>query len=300
MPRGSRKSKISHEEFLDKISGEKIDVCNFDFVNESIFRRKVWARLAFKSMYPKDGEQAASLEDVGLKNDLRKVYCGETIDIYEPLTWKGSVAMNCGAKMKICIGRSFNGDRYEQYTEEGAVLYVLNKKDLGHNYAMWLAYNNAKKDKEDDMSYYLEARLEGTKNNRCTKYYLDIEDHFDNRQNPIVFFTKTCPECFKFFKENKEWFDRLGLSADINCFEKENDEYKRFSAVKACREGDVDELKWLINSGIDVNMSCLLVGAHHPIHQFRQLLAISFSAQRHSPDTDYFYPITCFLEAMPE
>lgn len=238
--------ELSSKNFENK---ENYELINFNFEDSSSNIRETWCRKIFSKMYPKPGEQISSLSDLNLSNDLEKLYTGNNIDIFQALTWKGSAIIKNGTKMSVCIGNSSTDDYFNDYEQNGYLLYVLDKRNLRRNYAIYLGCNIADELKDFNENNYKEIRRRSTLGDIRGEATLEIENSSDESQIPIEFFNDICPECFEFFKKNKTWLDRLKKCAEIELLDKNSNGFKSLTIEDYCKSGDLNKVKEIIASG---------------------------------------------------
>lgn len=171
------------------------EILDFDFENANSNKREDWARDIYSKLYSKDGTQLESIENFGLQNDLKKIYTGRECDVWQPLTWKGSVVIGRGSGMNVCIADSSTFMHFKQYMDNGLLFYVINKKDDSGNYAISFRNNKAEEIKtrsEENYEYVKNKTLYLATNSY--ESLIEIENKKDQPQFVYLFFNKMFPE----------------------------------------------------------------------------------------------------------
>lgn len=171
------------------------EILDFDFENANSNKREDWAKDIYSKLYSKDGIQLEPIENFGLQNDLKKIYTGRECDVWQPLTWKGSVVIGRGSGMNVCIADSSTFMYFEQYMDNGLLFYVINKKDDNGNYAISFRNNRAEEIKNRSEEQYEYIKLKTL--HLATSSYeslIEIENKKDQPQFVYQFFNKIFPE----------------------------------------------------------------------------------------------------------
>lgn len=174
------------------------EILYFDFENANSNRREDWAEDIYNRLYSKDGNQLEQIENFGLQNDLKKIYSGKDCDVWQPLTWKGSVVIGRGSGMSVCIADSSTSIYFDQYMDNGLLFYVINKKDDSGNYAISFRNNRAREIKsrsEENYEYVKNKTLYLATNSY--ESLIEIENKEDKPQFVYLFFNKMFPELLK-------------------------------------------------------------------------------------------------------
>lgn len=258
------------------------NILNFDFRNESANEKEEWAKLVYNELYAPDGTQLKDIKDLGLQNDLKKLYSGKTIDVWEPLTWKGSVALRCGSDMTVCIGQAASDGPFSDYINKGLLLYIINKNNIFKNYAISIPYKHANFVKETDPEEAEKLRNSSLLQSPNVNSFLEIENC---KNSPIlgIVFLREFPEFLTFLKKDEKinemfkacvnldsmkdkektkkaiWLSGLLTSSEIKDLLKkgmslnETNELGQNILHQSCVQNNIDAVKFLIDQKMNLN-----------------------------------------------